>query len=380
MGCTKFGENWRQSTQDMMVDAAYEAFNDAGIGPKDIDAAWVSTMWSGRSGTLASRNLRLNYIPITRVENLCCSGTDALRNAAYAVASGVCDIALAIGVEKLKDSGWSGLPGPPTDIDVLPINPPNGPAPDFAQLAIGYMDKYKVPYDVMKAALANTAVKNHYNGSLNPKAHFQRAVTFEQVMNAPMVAWPLGLFDCCGVSDGSAAAIVTRAELAKNFRKDYILIKGLGVACGPEEDLSVSKWDYTYFQEDVIAGQRAYAEAGIKNPRQEINLVECHDCFTVTELVIMEDLGISPRGKVIDDVNSGFFTLKGGIPVNPDGGLKCFGHPIGASGLRMIYEVYKQMQGKAGPRQLNKADIGLTHNLGGFPGILTVAVGIFGRP
>jgi acetyl-CoA C-acetyltransferase len=337
-------------------------------------------MWSGRSGTLASRNLRLNYIPITRVENLCCSGTDALRNAAYAVASGVCDIALAIGVEKLKDSGWSGLPGPPTDIDVLPINPPNGPAPDFAQLAIGYMDKYKVPYDVMKAALANTAVKNHYNGSLNPKAHFQRAVTFEQVMNAPMVAWPLGLFDCCGVSDGSAAAIVTRAELAKNFRKDYILIKGLGVACGPEEDLSVSKWDYTYFQEDVIAGQRAYAEAGIRNPRQEINLVECHDCFTVTELVIMEDLGISPRGKVIDDVNSGFFTLKGGIPVNPDGGLKCFGHPIGASGLRMIYEVYKQMQGKAGSRQLNKADIGLTHNLGGFPGILTVAVGIFGRP
>jgi acetyl-CoA acetyltransferase len=138
--------------------------------------------------------------------------------------------------------------------------------------------------------------------------------------------------------------------------------------------------DYACFTEDVMAAEKAYAEAGITNPREQIDIAEVHDCFTITELIIMEDLGFSPRGKVIDDVNSGFFELDGGLPVNTDGGLKCFGHPIGASGLRMAYEVYKQLQGKAGPRQIKKADTGLVHNLGGFPGILSVAVAIFGKP
>jgi len=259
------------------------------------------------------------------------------------------------------------------------VTPPNGPAPDFAQLAISYMDRYGLSYEELKTALARTAMKSHHNGSLNPKAHFQREITLEQAMNAPIVAWPLGLFDCCGVSDGAAAAVITRADLAKNFRDDYILVKGLSFACGSEKDLTVPEWDYTYFAEDVHAAQRAYAEAGIKDPRREIDLAEVHDCFSITEMVIMEDLGFSPRGRVVDDVSSGFFTLEGGLPVNTDGGLKCFGHPIGASGLRMIYEVYKQLQGKAGARQVKKADIGLTHNLGGFPGILSVAVAIFGR-
>jgi acetyl-CoA C-acetyltransferase len=380
MGCTKFGENWKQSSQDMIVDAAYEAFEDAGIGPDQIEAAWISTMWSGRSGTFLSRDLRLNYVPVTRIENLCCSGTDALRNACYAVAAGIYDVALVVGVEKLKDSGWSGLPGPPTDYDVWSITPPNGPAPDFAQLAVGYMDKYGISYDELKRAIGATAVKNHRNGALNPKAHFRKEITLEQALNSPMVAWPLGLFDCCGVSDGAAAAVICSAEIAEKFRKDYILVKGLAVACGPEKDLTVPEWDYSCFTEDVMAAEKAYAEAGITNPREQIDIAEVHDCFTITELIIMEDLGFSPRGKVLDDVKSGFFELDGGLPVNTDGGLKCFGHPIGASGLRMAYEVYKQLQGKAGPRQIKKADTGLVHNLGGFPGILSVAVAIFGKP
>lgn len=379
MGCTKFGEKWQQNAEDMMVEAAYEAFEDAGIEPKDVQAAWLATMWSGRSGTMLSRALRTNYIPVTRVENLCCSGTDAFRNACYAVAAGVYDIVLAIGTEKLKDSGWAGLPGPPTDYDFYPINPPVGPAPDFAQLAIGYMNTYGVSYEELKAALSKTAVKNHHNGSLNPKAHFQREITFEQAQNAPMIAWPLGLYDCCGVSDGAAAAIICRADMAKSFRDDYILVKGLNVACGFEQSLALQDWDNAHVPENVAAARGAYEEAGIKNPREEVDMAEVHDCFTITELVIMEDLGFSPRGKVIEDVNSGFFELDGGLAVNPDGGLKCFGHPIGASGLRMIYEVYKQLQGKAGPRQLKKIDIGVTHNLGGYPAIAVVSVAVFGR-
>jgi acetyl-CoA C-acetyltransferase len=379
MGCTKFGENWQKSAEDMMVDAAAEACQDAGIELKDIQAAWLATMWSGRSGTMVSRALKLKYIPITRVENLCCSGTDAFRNACYAVAAGVYDIALAIGVEKLKDSGWSGIPGPPTDYDVLPITAPVGPAPDFAQLALGYMQRYKLSYDEMKSILSKTAVKNHHNGSLNPKAHFQREITYEQAWNAPMIAWPLGLYDCCGVSDGCAAAIITRTDMAKNFRDDYVLVKGLSVACGYEASQALQDWDYSYVPENIAAAKGAYAEAGVTDPREEIDMAEVHDCFTCTELAIMEDLGFSPRGKVKKDVDSGFFTLDGGLPVNTDGGLKCFGHPIGASGLRMIYEVYKQLQGKAGPRQLKQIDLGLTHNLGGHPSIATVSVAIFGR-
>ena len=379
MGCTRFGEKWQQNAEDMMVEAAYEAFQDAGIEPKDIQAAWLATMWSGRSGTMLSRALRTTYIPVTRVENLCCSGTDAFRNACYAVAAGVYDIVLAIGTEKLKDSGWAGLPGPPTDYDFYPINPPVGPAPDFAQLAIGYMERYGVSYEELKAALSKTAVKNHHNGALNPKAHFQREITFEQAQNAPMIAWPLGLYDCCGVSDGAAAAIICRADMAKSFRDDYILVKGLNVACGFEQSLSLQDWDNAHVPENVAAARGAYEEAGIKNPREEVDMAEVHDCFTITELVIMEDLGFSPRGKVVEDVNSGFFELDGGLAVNPDGGLKCFGHPIGASGLRMIYEVYKQLQGKAGPRQLKKIDIGVTHNLGGYPAIAIVSVAVFGR-
>jgi acetyl-CoA C-acetyltransferase len=371
MGCTRFGERWDMGVEDLLVEAAYEAFEDAGIEPKDIQAAWMGTVFSGMSAITLSP-LGLQYIPVTRVENMCATASEALRGASYAIAAGVCDIALAIGVEKLKDSGQTGVKGPA----IIGDNPDgsssigsgySAPA-SFAYLGTRYFHQYGLDRDEGKRLLAEIAVKNHYNGSLNPKAHFHNRLTVEQVMKAPIVAWPLGLFDCCGVSDGAAAAIVTRADIAKNFRADPIYLKGLAISVGARQGTMRQDYDYVHIEENVIAAQRAYAEAGIKNPRQEISCAEVHDCFTTHELVIYEDLGFSPRGRAKEDIDGGSFTLHGDLPVNTDGGLKCFGHPLGASGLRMMYEVYLQLQGKAGPRQVKNPRLGLTHNLGGNAG------------
>lgn len=377
MGCTRFGERWESSAQDLIVEAAYEAFEDAGIDTSDIQAAWLGTTGSGSRGTFLAYPLKFDYIPVTRVENACATATDAFRNAAYAVAAGIYDIVLALGVEKLKDSGFAGLAAvrPPGS----QVEPPVPPPAQFALAATRYFYHYGLSYEEGKLTLAKIAVKNHHNGTLNPKAHFRREITVEQAVNAPMIAWPLGLFDCCGVSDGAAAAIIVRADMAKSFRDDYILVKGLGLACGGRQGQIYDDYDFIHFEENVRAANMAYREAGITNPREEISLAMVHDCFTITELIIYEDLCFSPRGRAKEDVDAGFFTLEGGLPVNTDGGLKCFGHPVGASGLRMIYEVYKQLQGKAGPRQLKDPKIGLTHNLGGMPGDFSCAVAIFGQ-
>ena len=375
MGCTRFGERWDASPADLMVEAAYEAYADAGIEAKDVQAAWLGTVSSFRTGQPLAEALKLDYIPITRVENACATATDAFRNAAYAVAAGIYDIVLAVGVEKLKDSGFSGLAVPePPGSDVTPPTPPPS---QFAMAATRYFHQYGIPYEEGKRTLAQIAAKNHHNGTLNPRAHFQQEICTEQVVNAPMIAWPLGLFDCCGVSDGAAAAIITTPEIARSFRQDYVLVKALALSVGAFGAIR-SDWDFTHFPESVRASQAAYQEAGIGSPREELDMAMVHDCFTITELIIYEDLGFSPRGRGSEDVANGSFTLEGDLPVNTDGGLKCFGHPIGASGIRMIYEVYKQLQGKAEGRQLRKADLGLTHNLGGRPGSFTCSVAIFG--
>ena len=375
MGCTKFGERWDASAADLMVEAAHEAYADAGIEAKDVQAAWLGTVSSFRTGQPLAEALKLDYIPITRVENACATATDAFRNAAYAVAAGIYDIVLAVGVEKLKDSGFSGLAVP--EAPGSDVNPPTPPPSQFAMAATRYFHQYGIPYEEGKRTLAEIAAKNHHNGTLNPRAHFQQEISTDQVVNAPMIAWPLGLFDCCGVSDGAAAAIITTPEIARSFRQDYVLVKALALSVGAFGAIR-SDWDFTHFPESVRASQAAYQEAGIANPREELDMAMVHDCFTITELIIYEDLGFSPRGRGSEDVANGSFTLEGELPVNTDGGLKCFGHPIGASGIRMIYEVYKQLQGKADGRQLRKADLGLTHNLGGRPGSFTCSVAVFG--
>ena len=366
MGCTKFGENWEQDGDDLIVEAAFEALEDAGIELKDIQAAWAGTRYTGITGLRLSAPLKLQYIPVTRVENLCASGTEALRAATYAVAAGACDIALAIGFEKLKDSGLTGLPSTP--IKPGPIQEYIFPPSNFSMMALRYFDRYNIDAHEGRRLLAQIAVKNHHNGNLAPKAHFHQEITVEQSMNAPIISWPLGVFDCCGVSDGAAAAIVTRADMARSFRDDPIYIKALAICAGPRDGVISTNYDFTHIEENFRGSQMAYTAAGIKDPLKELSIAEVHDCFTITELSIYEDLGWCPRGKAKDYIDNGTFTLEGELPVNTDGGLKCFGHPIGASGLRMMYEVYKQLQGKAGPRQVKNPTLGLTHNLGGFPG------------
>jgi acetyl-CoA C-acetyltransferase len=384
MGCTKFGELWDRSPESLMVEAFTEAIEDAGIEKKDIDAAWSGTCYDevsvGKSAIPLAVTLKLPFIPATRVENFCATGSEALRGACYAVASGAYDICLAVGVEKLKDIGYGGLPqnevqwGTRLRFIMPNLTPPGA----FAMMGTRYFAQYGLSREEGKHALARITVKSHHNGAMNPKAHLRREVTIDEVMNAPIVAWPLGLFDCCGVSDGAAAAVVTRAELAKQFRPDPVYVKALQIAASSGEEMVYTDWDYAHVESTVKASQRAYREAGVKNPRKEISMMEVHDCFSITELTIYEDLGISPRGRAKEDVEAGFFDLDGKIPCQPDGGLKCFGHPIGASGLRMMYEMYKQLQGKAGPRQIKSPKLGLTHNMGGIPPVNVVSVCMVG--
>lgn len=325
--------------------------------------------------------LKLPFLPVTRVENLCATGSEALRGAYYAVASGAADIAVAIGSEKLKDTGFGGLPPGDgmfgTDNRLLFPNM-TGPG-GFAQVANAYFSKYDIPIEKGKEALAHISYKSHQNGSKHPNAHLRNTPSMEDIIKAPMIAYPLGLYDCCGISDGAACAIVCSAEIAKQFREDPIYIKSTQIAVSSGEEIYHQDWDSTYISTTTKAAQKAYAEAGITNPREEINMLEVHDCFSITELVTYEDLGISPRGKAVDDVLNGFYDADGKIPCQIDGGLKCFGHPIGASGLRMVYECYKQLQGKAEDRQIDSPKLALTHNLGGFPAMCVVAINILGK-
>ena len=383
MGCSRFGERWDVGTPQLLAEAFEEALTDAGIEPKQIDAAWYGAALDGvnvgNSAIPASMALRLDGIPVSRLENMCATGTEALRGAVYAVASGAVDIALAIGAEKLKDTGYGGLPsgfkGTFNDLWM-----PLGSAPaGFAQLAAGYRAKHGISKETLKRAIAHVSWKSHQNGTRSPKAHLQKEVTMEQILNAPMIAEPLGLFDCCGVSDGSACAIVTTPDIARALgKKDLVTIKAIQLAIGSGVESATEQWDGSYVRTTRTAAKRAYAEAGIQNPREELDLMEVHDCFSITELVTMEDLFVSADGRATHDVLDGFYDRDGGVPCQIDGGLKCFGHPIGASGLRMAYEVYTQLLGRAGARQLPSPSIGLTHNLGGVPYQGIAAISILG--
>jgi len=387
MGCTKFGEHWDASGEDLIVEAFEGCLADAGIEKKEIEAGYFGTHYEeinvGKSAIPMAAALKLPYIPVTRTENFCATATEAFRGACYAVASGACDIALALGMEKLKDTGYAGLPSAGTFGVMDFILGANFTAPGaFAQLATAYSATYGLPMEKIKEAIAHVSIKSHKNGVMNPKAHLRRAVTEEQVLSAPMIAYPLGLFDCCGVSDGAAAAIVTTPEIAKSLKKnnDYVMVKALQVACSSGEESIYNSWDGAHVETTTRASLKAYEEAGIKDPRKEINLMELHDCFSITEFVTYEDVQISPRGKAYDDVMNGFYDLDGGVPCQVDGGLKCFGHPIGASGLRMIYALYEQILDRVPEeRRIKNARLGLTHNMGGVPNYNVVSITILGR-
>jgi acetyl-CoA C-acetyltransferase len=385
MGCSRFGERWDCSAEDLIAESFQEAVADAGIDRDLIEAAWFGLSMDeqnlGKSALSLSQALRLPNIAATRVENLCATGSEALRGAVYAVAAGAVDIAMALGVEKLKDTGYGGLPersrGTFNDLWQPGVTAPGS----FAQFASAYAARHDLKMDTLKEAMAHISWKSHENGSRNPKAHLRKRISKDAILNAPMIAYPLGLFDCCGVSDGSACAIVTTPDMAKRLGKtgELVSIKSMQLSLSNGSEMSHNDWDGSYAHTTRIAARKAYREAGIVDPVRELDLVEVHDCFSITELVTMEDLGLSQPGTGYRDVLAGKFDADGEVASNIDGGLKCFGHPIGASGLRMAYEAYGQLLGRAGDRQLVRPRRALTHNLGGFPNNNVCSISIFGR-
>ncbi|WP_448042912.1 acetyl-CoA acetyltransferase [Bradyrhizobium liaoningense] len=384
MGCTSFGEHWNKGPEDLMVDAFVEAVADAGIEKSQIEAAWMGNALDdinvGNSALPLAHALRLRGIPVSRVENMCATGSEALRAASYAIAAGAVDIALAVGVEKLKDTGYGGLPlrtkGLANDLWM-----PYGSAPgSFAQLAGAYAARHGIDKSDLKRAMAHVSWKSHQNAALNPKAHLRKAVDVETILKAPMIADPLGLFDCCGVSDGAACAIVTTPDIAKGLGiANPVTVKAIQLCASHGWELQYDEWDGSYVANTRQAAKRAYAEAGVEAPRRDLSVTEVHDCFSITELVTMEDLNLSDEGRAPFDILDGRFDRAGAQPCQIDGGLKCFGHPVGASGLRMAYEVYTQLLGRAGDRQRGTVDLGLVHNLGGAPFNSIAAVSILGR-
>ncbi|HVW35620.1 MAG TPA: acetyl-CoA acetyltransferase, partial [Acidimicrobiia bacterium] len=294
MGCTAFGEHWDRGIEDLLVDAYGQALTSAGVEKDTIDAYWFGTFMSGLSGLVLSKALKLDYRPVTRLENMCATGTETFRAACYAVSSGAYDIVMAVGVEKLKDTGYSGNAPvfPPSDgTDVMLTAPAR-----FSLLAPAYAERYGVDPAELKEVFTRIAWKNHRNGALNPKAQFKKEISKETIACAPQVAGALGLFDCSGVADGAAAAIVVRAEDAHRYTARPLYVKGLSMVAGTGMGGHDPEYDYTTFPEVARCAADAYAQAGVSDPRTEIAMGEVHDCFTPTELVLMEDLGFSERG------------------------------------------------------------------------------------
>src|ERR1700751_468093 len=384
MGCTRFAEHFDRSADELAIDAVTEALDGAGLARDDIDAFWLGTYESGISGMALARPLRLVGKPLPRVEKMCATGSEALRAAVYAVACGAVDVAMAVGVEKLKDTGYAGLVSPKIQDDGTRVNT-SAPA-NFSLLAPAYQQRYGVTPELVRAAMTHVAWKNNANGALNPRAQFRKEVSKESIERSPPVAGDLGVMDCPGVADGAAAAIVTRAEDAHRYTGTPLYIKALSLVTGDGSGAADPHYDYTSFPEVVECARRAYEQAGITDPRKQLALAEVHDCFTPTEIVLMEDLGFAERGHAWQDILDGVYDRDGELPVNPDGGLKSFGHPVGASGLRMMFEAWLQLRGEAPAERQSEAakpggdrSLALTHNLGGYPGKMVSFISILGR-
>ena len=382
-GVIKYGENFHQSLTDMIYEAVTLALRDAGIERQRLEAAWLGCYepmlygFEGNSGTFVSDPLNLFPIPVTRVAAYCATGIEAVRNAALAVASGEYEVVLAVGAEKMREVPSRGSLVAQAVNRGHPVLAKGRTAPGmFALLATRYFKEYGAD----ESALGAVAVKNHFHGSLNPKAHFQKEITAEQHQKAAKVAEPLGLFDCCPTTDGAAAVVLTRADLARRFTERYTILRGIAyaVTAGYWNTQFDPSWSFTSFRATREAAKAAYRMAGVTNPRKEIKVAECHDCFTITEIVNYEDLGLAEPGAGWRMVKDGVTRLGGDLPVNTSGGLKSCGHPIGSSGIRMIANIHDQLLERAGRMQVKNADLGLAHNLGG-PGAVS-AVAVLGQP
>ena len=359
VGCTRFGELYDSSAEDLLCDAVDEALADAGCDRDRIEGAWVGTVMSPFGGDGLADALKLFGRPMTRVQNYCASGMDAFRHACLAVAAGLHDVALAVGFEKMRDGGFAR---PNRSHPVLDFGER---APHVFALSA---NRYFAQYGAGRQTLAAVAVKNHAHGLKSPKAHLRLPITIDTVLKAPMIYSPLGLFDCCPTTDGAAAAIVCRADLAASFTGTPIWPLGIGLAAVSGQPYYKPSFGYVGFEATVRAAEQAYAQARVTPA--DIDFAEVHDCFTITEILNYEDLGFCRRGEGGRFVEEGRASLGGEKPVNVSGGLKSYGHPVGATGVRMIYELVTQLRGQAGERQVPDAHVGLAHNLGG-PGAIS---------
>jgi acetyl-CoA C-acetyltransferase len=366
VGCCQFGENWDQSPSDMIVDAAYEAYADAGIDDpqRRIDAVFTGSLYSTRGPHECSDALKL-WKPVTMVSNYCATGTDAFRCGVMSIAAGVYDTVLVVGYDKPKDRGVSGPSVMLNQVRDLPQTP----AGWFALCAARYFAKYGAG----REDLARIAVKNHHNGTLAPKSFLKREITIQDVLEARMISWPFGLYDCAAQTDGAAAAIITRRDLARSFRADPVWVRAVTVFAGPNPQKDPHN-DFLSWKPTVHAAADAYRQAGIDDPAGQIDVAQVHDCFSLTELLTYEDLGFCEKGSAKERIAAGSFELSGELPVNTDGGLKSFGHPTGATGVRMIYENTLQLQGRAGERQVRDASVAISHNIGGHPTSCGIAI------
>ena len=377
IGCTAFGEKWEASFRDLFVEAGSLALADAELSGEHIDAMYVGNMSAGRFieqehiGALIAdyAGLSTRHIPSTRVEAACSSGGLAFRQAVIAVASGMEDIVVAAGVEKMTDVGtgasvdtlagaadreWEGFMG--ATFPGL-----------YAMIATDYMHRYPLT----REQLGMVAVKNHRNGAKNPIAQFRQEITLETVLSSSLVADPLRLFDCSPITDGAAAVILAPLERAREFTDTPV--KVLATAQASDTLALHDRRDISCLDATVVAGERAFAMAGL--PREKIDFLEVHDCFTIAEICAIEDLGFCRKGEAGRLTEEGVTALDGDLPVNTSGGLKACGHPVGATGIKQVCEVVQQLRGEAGARQVD-GEIGLTHNVGGTGA--TVVVHILG--
>ncbi len=367
VGACQFGENWDKSREDMIVEAAYEAYADAGIDDPQarIDAVFCGSVYPREGSAEVAEALKIFGKPISIVSDYCQTGTDAFRFGVFSVACGMHDTVLVVGFDKPKDRGVSGPSVAFDRVRGLPATP----AGWFSLCAARYFETFGAG----REDLARIAVKNHHNGTLAPKSMLKREITVEDVLGARIISWPFGLFDCAAQSDGAAAAIVTRADRARDFRDDAVLVKAVSIAVAehPQRD---PDFDFLAWKPTLYAARDAYRQAGITEPFRQIDVAQVHDCFTLTELLSYEDLGFCKKGEAREHVASGTFALDGELPVNTDGGLKSFGHPTGATGVRMIYENTLQLQGRAERRQVENASTALSHNIGGPPTTCGIAI------
>ncbi len=380
---TNFGALHDSSYLDLVAEAGTGAVADAGLSLDDIEAAWLATAEPltsgliGDSGAAVAEALRFSPRPVTRVSNFCASGMESVRSAAMAIAAGEYELVLAIGAEKMRDVTPKESLVAKTAEQTHPLLAKGRTAPgQFALLANRYLHEY----GYTREDLAEVAMKNHRHAMANPGAQFGSELTLKQVLDAPIIAEPLGLYDCTPTTDGGAAVVLASREWAEKNAEHYSVIQGVGLSVtgGYFSNFFDSSRDFLGFESTREAARQAYEQAGITDPRAQLDLVECHDCFTITEIVNTEDLGLAAPGQGVELLKSGATGLDGDIPVNVSGGLQACGHPVGATGARMVAEIDRQVTGRGDPRQVEGARRGLAHTLGG-PGVIACVM-VIGAP